>query len=81
MGIRFGNGVRRWMMCPIGYKAHCDPLSQWDLTGSDGNPAESAQGRRIAMMDLHANRTDYLWKGPNKAKQDRQPPLVLPRLG
>jgi len=49
-------------------------VSQWDLTGSDGSPAESAQGRRVAKMNLHANQSEYLWREPNKTKQSLQPP-------
>ena len=50
-------------------------MSWWDLLGSDGNPVMNVQRPHIAMMYLHANQTDYLWKGPNKAKHDRQPPI------
>jgi hypothetical protein len=41
-------------------------LSQWDLWRSDGNPAESTQGRRIAMMDLHMKTN---WLSMKRAKQ------------
>ena len=44
-------------------------MNQLDLSGSDGNPAESKRGRRVAMMDLHENQTEYLWREPNNTKQ------------
>ena len=49
-------------------------MNQSDLSGSDGNPTVSKQGRRVAMMIYKTKPETLSTDMPNKAKQGQLPP-------